>query len=559
MNSKRACIFVICAYMIIRLVSIDFTDLSQNKYTDSDGLGYYMYLPGVFIYQDITAYEWLPAIEKQYRVYGDDEPFQISRIENGNYVTNYLSGVAVLQLPFFAVGHLLASCSHYPADGFSPPYQLSIAIAPLVYFCFFIWMLRAVLLKYFDDLVVSGSLLLLFLATNAPEYIAIEAGQSHGYVMPLYILILYLTLHWHRRPTAVVAFAVGTCIGLATIMRPTELLMVAIPLLWSTHTLAAKADKWKQVWRHRGHIYWAVLGAGLVGAIHVVYWLHVTGQLFYPVGSKWRFLDPYWRVLVGWEKGWFIYTPVAVFLFAGLFMLKSAPFKKAVFWFCLLNIWIVISWDNWRYGGSYSTRALVQSYPIFAFALCSVVELLLSHRRRYLYYVLGLYLIGVNIFQIWQYRKTIIHYDDNNRDYYKAVYLDRNPTALDMSLLDGGIAVPLRDCQYSSGWKEAKPVSSVQPLVTASADDLPLQYIKVELDLLAQQGFWDGTISLVFENDAEAMVRKDFRLFHAQSIAHQYNTYEMIVEPPLTWNTFEVQLQKVSKGRVKNLRIYNCK
>jgi len=63
------------------------------------------------------------------------------------------------------------------------------------------------------------------------------------------------------------------------------------------------------------------------------------------------FLNPWFRVLFGPEKGWFLYTPISIMMLAGLFLIKKYPFQKSVITFCLLNIWIIIAWSDWRYWG----------------------------------------------------------------------------------------------------------------------------------------------------------------------------------------------------------------
>ncbi len=102
----------------------------------------------------------------------------------------------------------------------------------------------------------------------------------------------------------------------------------------------------------------------------------------------------------------------------------------------MLNIYIIIAWHDWRYGASYSCRALVQSYPVFAFPLAALIEKINFQKWRFLFYITGLYLIAVNLFQIKQYNTTVLHYDDMNRKYYGSIYLNADPTPLDMSLLD---------------------------------------------------------------------------------------------------------------------------
>jgi hypothetical protein len=499
----------------------------------------------VFIYQDITKYEWLAEINEKYKVYGGEKPFQIGKHENGNYVTSYLGGVTVLQLPFFATGHLVSKFTDYPSDGFSPPYQYAIGLAPIFYLVLCLFLLRKVLLTYYDEVTVAVTLALVFLATNAIEYIAIEAGQSHGYIMPLYALVIYLSILWHNNPSKKTAFAIGATIGLATIMRPTELLMMLIPILWNTHTKDEKKKKWALVRANRQHLIYALLGGIVGGGLQVVYWLYATGNFIQVVGSKWRFLDPYWRVLVGWEKGWFIYTPITIFFVVGLWFIKDRPFRKSILWFCIINIWIIISWNNWRFGGSYSTRALVQSYPVFALAFAGFVSWVLSKRWKYVFLGLGLCLIGVNLFQVWQYQQNIIHYDGMNRAYYQAVYLDRDPTPLDMSLLDGGQEL------YSS-MDEHKVLFSIdsetevdenEPLWKYSITQSPSgtnRGLQFYLDLLVKSGYWNGRIYVRFTNRGEEVSFYRFRTFHAMTEYQKRNKYVMQLMVPRRADRVEI-------------------
>ncbi len=101
-----------------------------------------------------------------------------------------------------------------------------------------------------------------------------------------------------------------------------------------------------------------------------------------------------------------------------------------------MNIYIIIAWHDWRYGGSYSTRALMQSYPVFALPFAALIEKINVQKWRFLFYALCGYLLLVNLFQIYQYNRTILHYNDMNRRYYSRIYLNPNPTPADMSLLD---------------------------------------------------------------------------------------------------------------------------
>ncbi len=531
--SKYAVGGIIAIAIFIRFISIDFSKIDKYVITNYDGLGYYMYLPAVFIYHDITEFEWIDRIDQKYNVVGDDWMFQISKHENGNYVTKYLGGIAILQLPFFVAAHGYALLTEYPADGFSTPYQLALSFGTLIYFILILFLLRNILLRYYKDEVVAVTLVLVFIASNAIEYIAIEAGHSHGYLLLMYTLVIWLSIEWHRKPAKNLALFIGLTIGLATIMRPTELIIFLIPLLWDTHSKEAAKAKWQLVKKHKNHIAMTCLGA-LIGAIpQIVYWMYVTGSPIHTVGSKWYFLNPYFRVIFGWQKGWFIYTPVTIFFVLGLFFLRGKPFRKSIIWFCLLNIWIVISWSVWRYGGSYSTRALVQSYPVFALALAGIVTWIFKTKFKALFCILAIYLTAANLFQIWQYRQGILRHDEMNRAYYQAVYLDKNPTALDMSMLDGGerINFNIDSTTYYNNVVSKKTIDS-----GVTFFDSKIQgngWIDIEMDLRSAKGFWRGFIVVSVKNkeNSDIDIRK-FRMFNHLTKSNKVNRYHMQLKIP---------------------------
>ena len=559
--SKYAIGGIITIAIFIRFLSIDFSKLDKYVITNYDGLGYYMYLPAIFIYQDITEYKWLDDIDKKYNVVGNNWRFQISKHKSGNYVTNYLGGVAIFQLPFFALAHVYALITDHPADGFSPPYQLALSFGIVVYFGLILMLLRKILLRYYDDEVVAVTLILLFLASNAIEYTAIEAGHSHGYVLLIYTLIIWLSIKWHENPTKRTALITGLVIGLATIMRPTELIIFLIPLLWNTHTKEDAKRKWELVKKHRSHIGFVVLGAFLAALPQIVYWMYVTGSPIHTVGSKWYFLNPYFRVLFGWQKGWFIYTPVTIFFVLGLFFMKGKPFRKSVLWFCVLNIWIVISWSVWRYGGSYSTRALVQSYPLFALGLAAFITWIFKTKYKALFYALAIYLTAVNLFQIWQYRTGILRHDEMNRAYYQAVYLDKNPTALDMSMLDGGQKFyfsPDSTIYYENVVSKV----AIGAGTTYFDSEIPGgEWLDIEMDVRSKKSFWSGAIVVTFkdENGAEIDAKK-FRMFNHLTKNNKVNRYHMQLLTPKETDRVEMRFggKKNVSAELRSLVVKGC-
>lgn len=514
------------------------------KVTTWDALGYYMYLPSAFIYDDATQLKWFPGIDKKYQVSGG-WVYQANVYKKTNkYVFKYLGGVAIMEMPLFLIGHAIAKACHYEADGFSPPYQYSIALGVLLYCLLSIFLLRKILLKFFSDTTTAFTLLLVILATNIIQYVAIDNAQSHGLIFPLYVLILYFTIKWHEKPKIIWACFIGYIIGLATTCRPTEAIMLFIPLFWNTHNKEAAYEKWNLVKQHKKHIAYALFFAFLGVLPQLIYWQMATGFFVYDVGSKWTFLNPFFRVLFGWEKGWFIYTPVTIFFIIGLFYMKRYPFEKSVLWFCLLNIYIIISWFDWRYGGSYSTRALSQSYPVFALPLAAFIEHISLKKWRILFYVLGLYLIGVNLFQIVQYNKTILHYNDMNRSYYEHIYLNPSPTPLDMSLLDTNDflsneskykmeVIAHLDTVHHLQSAPNKPSLLIETTILPNPanKDITESWLKIEAEIKVTKGFSDSYLTSELQSGSSVKHNK-IRLFSPMSSDGEINKYAFYIKQP---------------------------
>jgi hypothetical protein len=399
-------------------------------------------------------------------------------------------------------------------------------------------LLRSILLRYYTDGVTAITLLLICLATNFIQYVAVDSGQSHAYLFPLYVLVIYGSIKWHEQPTAAWAGFIGYIIGLTTMTRPTDAIILFIPLLWNTQNSAAAKAKWAMVRANKNHL--AIAGVcGLLGVLpQLVYWKLATGSFIYEMGSKWDFLNPHFRVLFGWEKGWFIYTPVTCLFIAGLFFMKQFQFRKSVLWYCLLNIYIVIAWSEWRYGGSYSARALMQSSAAFALPLGAWVQYAVGRRWKLLFFIAGLYLTLVNLFQITQYCKTIIHYDDMNRKYYGAIYLNPSPTPLDMSLLDvperlrseEGMAIAATAQAAATGpinfnWKS--PELLRLPLTAGKGDC----WLRVNASIVAPDCLWQTYLNADMRQ-GDSILNTRVRLFSPISANNAVNKYAFYVHVP---------------------------
>lgn len=351
----------------------------QQSHTEAtlswDVSGYYLYLPAALIYKDLKELNWWAAVEDKYHPGpGMGQAFQHP---SGNWVMKYSMGQALQFLPWFTAAHLLAGPLGYPADGFSLPYQAAISWGSLLVAFIGLWFLRKILKEYFSDKIVAAVLVCIVFGTNYLEYASITGAMTHNWLFTLYALLIFSTIRFYQTPAFGWAAAIGLLVGWATLTRPTEIIAAAIPVLWG---VGASAADWKVratfFKNNFSKIALAALVAGGVIFLQPAYWKYATGEwLVYSYreqGFSW--LKPHFSdVLFSARAGWLVYSPMMVFAVAGLFFLwkKRPSVLPTVLVFCFLALYITAAWDIWWYGGSLGQRAMVQSYPLWAFPLAA--------------------------------------------------------------------------------------------------------------------------------------------------------------------------------------------
>jgi len=423
-----------------------------------DAMGYYIYLPAHFIYHDLGHMAFAHDIMREYNPSSSFyQAFQVPGGPAGQLVTKYTGGLALLWTPFFFLGHWAAGALDYPQDGFSAPYQVAIAFGGLLFALLGLGLLRRVLLRFFSDVVTTLVLVLLVLGSNYFQYAVFDAAMAHNYLFTSYALLLWLTIRWHERPGRGTALAIGLTLGLLVLIRPSEAVAVVIPLLWGVGSVAAGRAKLARLRQRWADVLLLALG-GVLGVLpQALYWYWATGHfLFYSYGDQhFSFLKPHiWEVLFSFRKGWLLYSPLLLLPLAGLAVLwrQQRALAVPVLAFVVLNLWVVSAWDIWWYGGSIGQRALVQSYAVLALPWGAAVAWLLAPDRRPALraaaVVVGVLLVDLNLFQHWQYMRSIINPEEMNRRYYFAVFNKTMPTQSDFALLDVKTHLPRAERHY---------------------------------------------------------------------------------------------------------------
>ncbi|MEJ8842425.1 hypothetical protein WG954_08520 [Lacibacter sp. H375] len=339
-----------------------------------DVSGYYMYLPALFIYKDAKKCSFQHSIIQKYCPTPDFQ--QAFQHASGNYVMKYSSGQAILMMPFFLTGHLFGKISSYPADGFSYPYQLAIGLGMLVYAFIGLWYLRKILLTYFSDSVTAITIAAIVLASNYFNYAAIDGAMTHNTLFTIYCVLLYTTIRFTQQPSFLKAIAIGSLCGLAALIRPTEVITVLIAVLWGIQNFKELKERLVANWRYYTLMAFAFC---VVISIQPLYWKWATGEwIVYSYQDQgFNFLKPHlWKGIFDFRSGWLIYSPIFILVIPGFYYLYQQQKKifPVVLLFSVLFIYICFSWDQWWYGGSLGARAMIQCYPVLAFALAAFVQ-----------------------------------------------------------------------------------------------------------------------------------------------------------------------------------------
>ncbi len=410
-----------------------------------DVFGYYLYLPATFIYHDLklTDISWVNQLIDQYQT--TSTLYQATLLPDGGWVMKYSMGMAVLNTPAFFIAHIFSFAAGFKPDGFSLPYQYAWAVSGLVYATIGILMLRKVLLEFFDDGVTSVVLVLTVLATNYFQLTAFDGYLSHNYLFTLYTIIVWFTIRWHKEPRLQYALWLGLALGLAVLVRPSELVCIIIPVLWGISDYQSFKQKLQILRLNYMHIVILVFCVLIAGLPQLIYWKYSTGHWIYysynNAGEGFDFAQPYvLEVLFSFRKGWFIYTPVMVFAIAGFINLyrKNLSLFYSILVYSVVNLYIVSSWTCWWYaGGSYSQRALLSSYVLLAIPMGYLVQSVLSWNKilRYLTGAFISIILLLNLFQTWQWAHGIIDRTRMTKAYYMSTFGKTTVTDADRKLL----------------------------------------------------------------------------------------------------------------------------
>jgi hypothetical protein len=392
----------------------------------SDGFSYYVYLPSWFLFHDST----LRDVARD--CCGGEFPAFTAIIrwpETRRWVNAHPIGVALLQTPFFVAAHGLTRWSNLTPDGFSFYYQHAIGLSGVFWTIAGLIVLRDLLRRHVSDAIAAATLLAVLFGTNLYHYATYDSSYSHVYSFFLFAFFLNLTERWHAQPSRRLSVLLGVAGGLIVLTRHTNVLFLIIFPLYGVIDRATLRARWQQLMTHRREVLVMALVGLLTIAPQLAIYYQATNQvLVSSYGTLgFNFASPrLFGVLFSVQKGVFFWSPLLLIALAGLLFGRgmSRDVRLPGLLFLGANTYLIASWWDWQFGGSYGHRGFVDSLPLFAVGLAGFFAWASrSATARNVTAVCVAAAIALSIVQMIQYWNGVIPISDTTWQQYQSVFL----------------------------------------------------------------------------------------------------------------------------------------
>ncbi len=416
--------------LLISLVSAYIVNITGPKeprrvIVEGDGCGHFDYLPAWFVYHTV---DFKPLFEKEKARH--DKSYMghyFHALKNGVMVNKYSSGTAVMITPFYLLAFLLSPLFGLPADGFGLLFQYSVVAAGIFWLITGLWFFIKLLERFS---ISSGhaflfSLLLLF-GTNLFHYAFVAPAFSHVYSFALISVFLYYVHGFFLNPSKRLLYFPAFVYGLIVLVRPVNaIVLLAAP--FTASSLKNFRDGMKYLLHPLRFTVSVLLVSAALSPQIIINYLQ-SGKLWVDgyVHEGFYFLHPRMLdFLFSFRKGWFVYTPLMLFLVPAFVLLYKQ--NRYRFWILLFffafQVYIFSAWWNWFYGDSFGMRPMVDYYALYFLPVVLFFEKIKERKITVPVALSVLFLVFFNLFQTYQYAEGIIHPDAMNRKAWSYLFL----------------------------------------------------------------------------------------------------------------------------------------
>jgi hypothetical protein len=375
-------------YDKILLLIFLFTLPLANPWVRGDGVGYYAFGRSLLIEHDLDfKKDWLAA----------NTSFRMGRIDaNGTMLTgqytstghldNHFSiGPAILWSPFLIIAHLAvrsydALGGQVPADGYSKPYVMAMALGTALYGFLAIWISFRVARKYLPERWAFSGALGIWFASSLPVYMYFNPSWSHAHSAFVVALFVWYWDHTRTTRTYLQWALLGLIAGLMMDVYYPNAVLLLFPLLESLSLFWKGSSDAPPIGFSRTILNNLILGgAALVAFLPTL----ITKKIIY--GSylnfgyteRWFWNSPaLLKVCFSSEHGLFSWTPILALAVLGMIVLCQRDENLGLCSICAFAayLYLIGCYQDWHGLASFGNRFFVSLTALFVLGLSSVFD-----------------------------------------------------------------------------------------------------------------------------------------------------------------------------------------
>jgi hypothetical protein len=361
-----------------------------NPWVRGDGVGYYAMARAPLIEHSFDfRRDWYSANTsfRMNRIDENDRIYPEQFTKTGHLNNHFSIGPAILWAPFLIGAHAAVKLSHLfgsqvPADGFSAPYRLAMAVSTALYGFLALWLSFRLACRYVAERWALLATLAIWFASSLPVYMYFNPSWSHAHSAFAVALFLWYWDGTRAERSWVEWLILGVLAALMMNVYYVNAVLLIIPLLESIirYQQDYRARQWDQIARSfvQNFMFAACVFAGFLPTLiskKIIY----GGYLNFGYTEKWFWNSPaILKVGFSSEHGLFSWTPVLLLAVIGLFFLGRIDRYLSLYLLVgfALYLYTIGCYEAWDGISSFGNRFFVSLTSLFILGLAALLDAL---------------------------------------------------------------------------------------------------------------------------------------------------------------------------------------
>jgi hypothetical protein len=375
-------------YEILLGVLFLFTLPLSNPWVRGDGVGYYAFARAMLIDHRLDFTKDWQAANTRFRMNRTDAQgnVDLSQFTSTGHIDNHLSvGPAILWSPFLVAAHIGVRIfdragGHVPADGYSRPYRVAMALGTAIYGFLALLISFSLARRYVSEFSAFLAVLGIWTASSLPMYMYFNPSWSHAHSAFMVAVFLW---YWNSTRTGrnwTQWLYLGLIGGLMMDVYYMNAVLLLLPL-WESlgmYWRGLRGDDKESISRlFLGNMLFALMLVAAFAPTLISKKIIYGGYFQFGYTERWFWNSPaFFSVLFSSDHGLFSWGPILVLAAAGLFLLYRQDRILATY---LIGVFFLYSYamgcyENWTGLSSFGNRFFVSLTSLFVLGLASFFD-----------------------------------------------------------------------------------------------------------------------------------------------------------------------------------------